>query len=505
MKGPGAMARTASAGVCVMRKSAIVAALIAVLGASPGAAQESAAPVLIENVTLISPERARPRPGADVLIRDGRIARIGSNIRVGRDARRIDGRGRYLIPGLIDGHVHIGNPVGLDDSALETQPELLADYQRQLPRSYLAFGFTTIVDVDLRPQTGTWFEQAPLHPRLLHCGRAVRTAGGYGAMRVRPEAPPNLIHEPSQADHWPSALDPADWSVEHAVERIAASGGVCVKAFVEPGFGGTFNWPAPSPETLASLRAAARKRGLPLLVHANSVDAWRAALDANADMIAHGLWYWPGDMNDSQPSAQARAAVEAAARSGIGVQPTLQVLYGQQSLFDPVILDDPRFSAAMPASVVAYLRSDAGQAARRALAAEYEQAAHDIQALTAAFAERARLTLGLMEMSGVRLLFGSDTPAGDGFGNPPGFNGRLELQRWSDAGVPPGHILRAATIENARAFGLDAEIGSIETGKRADLLLLTANPLTGVDAFDTIELVILNGEPIARNALTAPP
>jgi imidazolonepropionase-like amidohydrolase len=464
--------------------------------------------LLVEGATLISPERSQPLASADVLIRNGRIAAIGSRLRTAGNVRRIDGRGRYLIPGLIDTHVHINEPAGLDDAAIEAQPQLLADYRRQLPRSYLAFGFTTLLDLSLTPETRTWFDAAPLRPHLRHCGPGVRTAGGYGARRLRPETGarnlPNLIYEPTQADRWPAALDPADWTVARAVDRVVAAGGICVKAFIEPGFGGTFNWPVPSAETLDSLRAETHKRGLRLFVHANAVDAWRSALAARADVIAHGLWHWPGDRTISAPGAEARQVIDAAARSGIGVQPTSQVVFGQQSIFDPALLDDPRFAESMPPSVVAYLRSDAGRNARRAIAAEYEQIAPNAADLMVVYTTRVNATLRLMSEAGVHLLFGSDTPSGDGgFGNPPGFNGRLELQRWREAGVAPARILRAATIDNARALGLDADIGAIEIGKRADLLLLRANPLAQADAFDTIEVVILDGEPIARSALVA--
>jgi imidazolonepropionase-like amidohydrolase len=101
----------------------------------------------------------------------------------------------------------------------------------------------------------------------------------------------------------------------------------------------------------------------------------------------------------------------------------------------------------------------------------------------------------------VPLIFGSDTPGVDGFGNPPGLNGRLEMQAWADAGVPLVEILRAATLENAKALRLSHELGSIEPGKRADMLLLGQNPLENISAYDSIETIILSGEPIARQTL----
>jgi imidazolonepropionase-like amidohydrolase len=75
------------------------------------------------------------------------------------------------------------------------------------------------------------------------------------------------------------------------------------------------------------------------------------------------------------------------------------------------------------------------------------------------------------------------------------------LQDWADAGAPLPLILRAATLDNAIALGLSHELGSIETGKRADLLLLTQNPLANVSAYDSIETIFLNGEPIPRETL----
>ena len=101
----------------------------------------------------------------------------------------------------------------------------------------------------------------------------------------------------------------------------------------------------------------------------------------------------------------------------------------------------------------------------------------------------------------VKLLFGTDTPSNEGIGNPPGLNGRLEMARWFEAGVPLPRILRAATLDNAAAFGLSADLGTIEVGKRADLLLLRENPLQTITAYDAIETIFLNGERFTRASL----
>ena len=89
--------------------------------------------VVIENVTLISPERVTPLLHADVVLRDGRIAEIGIKLVPGPHARRIDGGGRFLIPGLIDSHVHVGHSAALDDDAIDAHPKLWAAYRAQVP------------------------------------------------------------------------------------------------------------------------------------------------------------------------------------------------------------------------------------------------------------------------------------------------------------------------------------------------------------------------------------
>jgi imidazolonepropionase-like amidohydrolase len=153
--------------------------------------------------------------------------------------------------------------------------------------------------------------------------------------------------------------------------------------------------------------------------------------------------------------------------------------------------------------VINYLRSPEGVKARTALLEEYRKASPPpgFEPLLKAALERTRATFKLMLQDHVPLIFGSDTPGVDGFGNPPGLNGRIELQNWAEAGAPLPLILRAATLDNATALGLSHELGSIEIGKRADLLLLKDDPLTDVSAYDSIDTIFLNGEPIAREAL----
>ena len=486
----------------------LVLSSVCQLGAASKAVDDG---LVIAGVTVISPERSEPLRDATVVIRGDHIAEIGTDLVAGAHAQKIDGAGRFLVPGLIDSHVHVGNMGPLDDDAIESHPELLRAYRSQLPRSYLAFGFTTLVDLDLRPETLAWFNASPNHPNLCSCGRGVRIVGGYMALKPPKDAnagkAANIVYEPNTKD-WPPDLDPNDYAPARAVARANDAGAICLKTFIEPGFGGAAQWPTPRPETLAALRDEARRHGLVFVVHANALQSWRAAIDAQADVIAHGIWQWPGDRMSSTSPPEVREVIRSAARAHRSVQPTLRAVYGDLSIFDKSLLHDPRLGEALPHSVISYLQNDDGKKAQEALADEYREAiarwlgsdSVDPAKAMAVAPARATATLRLMQAAGMRLLFGTDTPSNEGIGNPPGLNGRLEIGHWSDAGIAATQILRAATFDNAKAFGL-SDRGTIEVGKRADLLLLRKNPLQTIEAYDSIETVIVNGNPIRRTAL----
>jgi len=90
------------------------------------------------------------------------------------------------------------------------------------------------------------------------------------------------------------------------------------------------------------------------------------------------------------------------------------------------------------------------------------------------------------------------------YGNLPGLNGYLEMQQLHNAGLSLRQIFQAATINNARKLKLDSQLGTIEPGKAANLLLLTKSPLSSIDAYDAISVVFVHGQPIPRDTLVAP-
>ena len=116
---------------------------------SPTPAAPAAHDVWIRDVTVVSPERSAPLAHAHVVLRDGRILSVGTVPPASPGAAVVEGSGRFLVPGLIDGHVHLGEIPGLSHEAALARPALAEAYFAQLPRSYLYFGFTTVVDLNV--------------------------------------------------------------------------------------------------------------------------------------------------------------------------------------------------------------------------------------------------------------------------------------------------------------------------------------------------------------------
>src|SRR6187397_425640 len=220
-----------------------------------------AADLLIEHVTVISPEQSQPLTDRNVLIRDGRIVSVGQQaVAAKADTRKVDGRGKFLTPGLMDSHVHASDSAGIpplgDDPALVA---LRDAYQRQQPRSYLYFGVTQVLDLASFGEGLKRFESQPVKPDLFHCGSAPVLDGYPTAMipqAVRYQAFPEYIYEPANAKEHPlpAGAKEADHTPEAVIERAAQNGAHCFKIFIEDGFGPASDWPMMSKETLARVR-----------------------------------------------------------------------------------------------------------------------------------------------------------------------------------------------------------------------------------------------------------
>jgi imidazolonepropionase-like amidohydrolase len=472
------------------------------------------AELVVEQVTVVSPQLAAPQPKQNVLIRDGRIVSVSSKpVSAASGATRIDGRGKFLTPGLMDSHVHVGDvpgfPFGADaDPAMSSIRDA---YTRQQPRSYLYYGVTQVLNLLSSTESVAAFEAQPQHPDLFRCGATVVLDGYPSAFipdqAVRYNAFPDYIYEPANAAKHPlpAGADAAQHTPEAIIGKLAATGVRCIKIFIEDGFGPASDWPIMSKETLQRVRTETRKRGLLLIAHANAIDMQRIAVEAQVDVLAHGLWNWNEYSTDQGvPPAIASHLREIHAKK-IGYQPTLRVIAGLADLFREDTLKDPAYAKVVPPALLQWYATPAGgwfkEEMRKGMGGPTDMKAMHTYMVISSYGMR---TTKYLHDLGHPLLLGSDTPSAPTFGAQPGYDSYREMRMMAQSGVPLPAIFRAGTINNARQFGLDKDYGTVEAGKVANLLLLTANPLETMRAYTSIERVILRGSVIKRESLAAP-
>ncbi len=502
------------------RKLILMAALVS-LGACGATAPP--ADLCFENVTVVSADRPAPFQ-ADVCVDQGRITSIEAAGKARAAKETIDGSGRFLIPGLIDSHVHLYHAPGLSRRYTEHYDELIAAYREQLPRSLLYFGYTSVIELNADFATNQRFEDASEHPDLYHCGQGLVLSNDFMATDFDDAgeffaAYPNFLHDRFTTPNLPAGFEPEDHTPAATVATIAEHGGRCVKLYYEEALW----WPGPerpsfalpSEQIVREVVQEAHQRGMPVVLHATTPAGYRFALATGVDILAHGLWEWPGSFrNGGSILPEITALGDEVAASGIWIQPTAQTLRGTATLFDDTLLDDPALLDVLPATYVNYLRTEAQVQKGLFLRIFGRQIAgtslgEDGLAIEVASAldfvnQRFEREMGRWQQRGARFLLGTDSAVGGfGWSHPPGLAGYWEMQAWARGGVPLAAIFRAATLDNAKAFGLENEVGSVEVGRRADLLLLRKNPLEDLSAYDSIEKVILNGKVLQRETLSA--
>ena len=468
----------------------------------------------IEHVTVISPERTQPLVDATVSIHDGRIVAITTGKHPGRSqaTATVDGSGLFLTPGLIDSHVHLGDVPGMTTEQEAIYPDIAKAARNQVPRSFLLHGFTTLVDLISTPEAMARWKAHDLVPDTYFCGGAALVDGYPMNWTPKPAryqgAPYMLIEAGTPA---PEGIDPTQHTPAAVVSRMKADGAICVKTFFERGFAPGQNLPVPKIATVRELVRVAHSVGLPVFIHANSAEAQSFAVDAGVDVIAHGMWNW----SETSPTTQITPAIQATLDRGlaqkIGWQPTIQVLHGERDLFLTGFLADPELQQVLPRNLLDWYGTAAGQWFRNTLAEGYPGLkGKDPKAAEAIVVEGYQTPLDRVQHATTylaaheaRFLFGTDTPSAPTYANPPGLNGWWEMQRLVAAGLSPSQVFQAATLVNARALKLDHDVGIVAVGKRANLLMLRADPTQTIDAYHDIVKVILGGRVLDPASLAA--
>jgi imidazolonepropionase-like amidohydrolase len=500
-----------------MKFFSLVLALLFSIAGSAGPASNEPAPdrIWITDVTIVSPENLAHVASGSVLTENGRIARVEkASTRPPAGATVMSGEGGFLIPGLIDSHVHLASVPGVT-LELNLNPDaahaaMLAAYYKQLPRSYLYFGYTTLIDLAVvKREVLDDFRRAPLHPDLYDCGPSLPVANGYPMSFAPPSLRfqlfPNFLYDPAQSASIPAEYKPQDHTPVAAVNADKRAGAICVKTYFEHGFGKDRNLPVITPTLAAGVRNAATRNGLVMMMHANSFEAQQFAVNADVDVIAHGMWNWGALSRQPELPLEIKTLLDRIVQKRTGYQATIQVIEGLRAYFDPEYLKMPAIPRVIPSALLAWFNSPAGKWFRKEIDEDNTPDAAMREGFDRGPIRRVRQVVGYLAAKNTNFLFGTDTPSAPTYGNLPGLNGYLEMQQLHEAGLSLAQIFKAATINNAREFKLDSQVGSIEPGKIANLVLLRKSPLESLDAYDRIITVWVHGRPISRDSLAVSP
>ena len=407
------------------------------------------APLLITNVHLVDVENERILEGQCVLVEDGLICHIGE--RAGPDraqvCRVIDGKGRYLLPGLIDLHVHLMFDArrNLQTCALEHSVPALTVNALSAAQKALASGYTTVRDLGasagIAISLGERVESGVVQgPRIVASGQILTASGGHAS------SGPNWLHQ----EHPFGFVANGSTELLRAVRQQVSQGAQVIKFSASSGMSSAKSSPFTCEYSLEEMKAIvdeAHMLGLRVSAHAHGETAIARAIAAGVDTVEHG-------------TQLTELTIRQMVASETALVPTLSAIHA--------IVDSPP-NAGIPE-----------ETRRKASGAKQRRIESFQKALSA----------------GVCIGAGSD--AGTPF-NHHGSNAH-ELELLVRFGMSPSQAIRAATVVAAGILGMEDRIGTIAIGKEADMILVDRNPMddVGVLASESgIVAVIKGGQPVA--------
>jgi imidazolonepropionase-like amidohydrolase len=430
-------------------------------------------PVAIVDVTVVPMDRERLLEHQTVVVQDGRIAALGPphSVRFPATARQIDGRGKFLMPGLTDMHVHFVRqalPEGPQTSSSNTvirQSGIPAsaskDHElenRAYALMFVANGVTTV-----RNMWGS--ETIDTLTKEINSG-SLTGPHIYSTGPITDGTPPvwessRIVETPAQA--------------EEAVRSDKQKGYVAIKVYNRL-----------SKDAYNAIIAAARRQGLPVVGHVPTSVGLEEVIAARQDSIEHLDGFLPllaPDGSAGEPSSVAEALqkadlkklpaiVQAIKAADAWICPTVVVYDARRT--DPVGLKEASFVP--PDVFVRYERM-------------YPNHRTDPRATPQAHALLVAIVAAL-HSGGAHLLLGTDTMK---VGTLPGYSLHEELENFAAAGMTPYEAIRAGTADAAKFLHEENEFGLVSKGLRADLILVDANPLAEVKNVSKLAGVLAGG------------
>lgn len=426
--------------------------------------------LLIQDVALVDPDAGAVVEDVDVIVRGDVVEAVlhGGQAPVAPGTVRIDGRGRFVLPGLIDAHAHLSNGGGIAPD----QP-----WSSRVALEQLAlYGVTTILcpggrqcsDRDVIALEADRRAGRIVSPVLLSTGDMLTVPGSHPISTVRRLPPDTPAEELAGTGVVPVTLESDLEGFARARRDLGLHG---IKIVIESGPEPWYPKPRMSVELARRITAIARRYDLPVYAHVSSLDELEDAVRAGVTGVMHSV--------HDQPVPD--ALVAEMARRGIWSVPTLSIYSQIEYLRDPARLDD------------AFLRAGVQRRALRSLENPIFRLlmSRGLPEDPWRLAETAYSNLVRMHAAGVPIAAGSDA-AGLPF-SFPGFSLHRDLEMMVDAGLSPAEALRAATLGGAGMLGLSGRAGRIAPGTRADLLVLDANPLDDIRNTRRLHAVVLGG------------
>jgi imidazolonepropionase-like amidohydrolase len=422
-----------------------------------------AASLLIEDVTLIDGTGKQPVSKAWVHVDGERISAVGrAGIEPPAADRTIDGTGKYLIPGLVDMHIHLqGGPHENDDG--EPVPANRNEGELAL-QGYLYSGITSVYDAGNDPGYIRAFrndERAGelVAPRIFSTIGIVTYPGSHGGGRSA-----------TLVDSWPEAKKALD-------EHIARQPDVLKLTYEERGWGSRPLIPKLPIDLLQNIVQYYNDRGIRTTVHVSGEADARDVIYAGVDTLAHPVIVGP--------ISESFAKLMGAKKTPMVTTLTIGERYSRLAEH-PEYLDQPLYRAVLPAAEIKRLKTEVRK--------EYADRSWTwwMKIMTPIAQENLRQ----IHAAGGVLVLGTDQSIG------PAAHREMELL--VAAGIPPLDVIRIGTLNGAVFLGKQEDMGSIEEGKLADMVLLSADPVADINNAKLVDTVIKNGQIIDRSRLTLP-
>ncbi len=433
--------------------------VLAVVVLAAGASAETR---VFENFTLIDGSGRKPVSDAALVVVDGRISFAGpkAKAKAPANAEKVDLGGKFLMPGIINLHGHLGNVAGLTQDPKNFTRDNL---EKQL-RLYASYGVTTVVsmgsDQDLVYQVRA--EQRagrPASARIFTAGRGFTGKAGY------PTAAPGMKGVPFEVD---SVAE-----VERAVAQLADRKADLVKIWVDDHLGREKKIPM---NLCAAIIENAHKRGLKVAAHIFYLDDARKLVDAGLDALVHSVRDKPVDTALIELMKKKKAWQGAATLT----REISTFVYAKPHPF----LDDVFFTRSVEPQVLSTLKSAAYQ---NRSAADPDLPKYPV------FLETAKKNLKTLSEAGVSVGFGTDT------GPPARFQGYFEhweMELMVEAGLTPRQVITAATQSAAAFLGASTDLGTLTAGRWADMIVLAKDPHSNIRNTRTIESVWIAGNKV---------